>query len=100
MARFKVSGRIVKSGGSRWFTEAAISLRHPVRLASLVDMDRWVIERCVEHLPGASEVRNYAAPGFESIKPCFTVLNRKRRLRYYSPDRHRGACTLPRVWRL
>jgi len=48
----------------------------------------------------ASKARNLAAPDFKSIRRRFAVLDRKRRFRYYSPDMHRAACTLPRVWRL
>jgi len=100
MARFMASSRIVKSGRFRWLSEAANLLRQPVRLASLVDMDRRVTERCQEHWPAASKVRNLAAPDFGTIKRCYRLLDRKRRFGCYSPDRHHDACTLSRVWRL
>jgi spermidine synthase len=49
---------------------------------------------------GASKAIDLAAPEFEVIERRFAALNRKKRFRYYSPDIHRAACTLPQVWKL
>jgi spermidine synthase len=117
MAKLKVSSRIVKSGKARWFSEAAIPLRRPgttqlsLLIERLVHRERSpyqdiLIFSIPSYLCGdycfiaASKARDLAAPDFKSIGRRFAVLDRKRRFRYYSPDMHRAACTLPRVWRL
>ena len=101
----KSGGMMVAQAGTFLdFTDLIRTTRRRLEgLISSVQTCRWSIPSylCGAYCSiAASKGRNLAAPGFEATMRRLPVLDPRRRFRYYAPDIHRAACTLPRVWRL